>query len=322
MKILVVLFRTLGDVLMGTTVVRAIKHKYPDSQIDFITDTPSVNLLEGNPDISNIIVASNYFEVMSKYSKNYDKVYKLNMANHLDSCWHHLPEHQNQHLVEWYAKRADIKNLDDRNIYLYPSETDETIAEKVFAELPFSENIICIHTSSGAHGGVGSRVESKDWDVQYFNVLSERLLREGFKVVQVGVDGDKLIENNGVVNIFNKLSLKQLGVFLKKCKAYVGVDSGPSYIAGWSGIPTLVIMGATEGQSEDYVGPSVGPRNLNAKFISPKRPDHAACKPVPCYVNCQIKFNNNIFDKKNFSCIDLITVDDVATKLLNMLEIK
>ena len=35
MKILLVLFRSLGDVCMGTTVLRAVRIKYPDAIIDF-----------------------------------------------------------------------------------------------------------------------------------------------------------------------------------------------------------------------------------------------------------------------------------------------
>ena len=56
MKILIVLFRTIGDILLGTMVVHAVKKKYPNSIIDFVTEPQNKNILENNPDINKIII--------------------------------------------------------------------------------------------------------------------------------------------------------------------------------------------------------------------------------------------------------------------------
>jgi len=286
MKILVILFRTLGDICMGTTVVRAIKQKFPDSDVDFVTEDASVNILEGNPDISNIFIANNYYEALSKYGVNgYDKIYKLNMANHLDTCWHHVPKHKNQHLVEWYAKRAEIDTLDDKNIYIYPSEKDVEKVEHFSRDLP--ENLIAIHTSSGWHGSMN--INSKDWPIYYFDVIAERLIKNGYNVIQIGGKSDKPLTTEGVINGLGAMSFKQTFLLLKSCSGFIGVDSGPAYLAGQSGIPSMVIMGATQNQTEFNSGPSVGPRNDNVYYINPERPNDSNCTPTPCYVNCIIK---------------------------------
>jgi len=314
MKILLVLFRTLGDICMGTTVLRAVKSKYPDAQIDFMTEKQNINILEGNPDVNNIIIGSNYFEALDLFSSSkYDKIYKLNMANHTDTCWHHILKHQNQHLTEWYAQRAEIKNLDDKNIYIYPSENDIKVVDEFRKDLP--KDLIAIHTSSGWHGSMN--IDSKDWPIQYFEVIAERLIRKGYNVIQIGGEKDKKLTTENVIDGIGKLTFKQTSQFLKHCKLFLGVDSGPAYLAGWSGIPSVVIMGSTQNYNNITnlisKGPFVGPRNDNVHYINPTRPNNPNCQPIPCYVRCLIG--------KSGGCIIDVTTDMVWTKLINILGI-
>lgn len=316
MKILLVLFRSLGDVCMGTTVLRAVKNKYPDAQIDFMTEKANVDTLTGNPDVNNIIVGGSYFEALEVFANGgYDKIYKLNMINHLETAWHHIPALQNQHLVEWYGKKADVDVSQDKGIYIYPSEEDSAKAKALYETLG-SDKVIAMHTSSGQHsyGAVkDQRVESKDWPVMFFDIIAERLINKGFKVVQIGAKTDKKMDFEGVVDLTGQLSFKQTAPFLKHCTGYLGLDSGPAYLAGWAGIPTLILMGATQNQTADKPGPSVGPRDATVHYLNPKRPDNPNCSPVPCYVHCLIS--------KMGGCIIDITPDTVWNKFKEIVNV-
>lgn len=297
------MFRTFGDVMMGTTVVRAIKQKFPDSVIDFVTEPQNKHLLEGNPDINSILIANNYWDAnVIGINGGYDKIYRLNMIHQFDSMWHHIPEHQNQHLVEWYAKRAEIDVLDDKNIYIYLNEEDKACVDDYFEDLPKDKKIVLINTSSGAHFG-GQRVHSKDWPIEFFSTLTSYLVNLGYTVVQIGAFNDKKIVNKHVIDFTGKFTVKQNAELMKRCNFFIGIDSGLAYLAGWAGIPSIVIMGSTQNQSKEIKGPSVGPRNDNVTFINPVRPDHQACKPVPCYINCQMQ--------NFYGCILTISPKDV-----------
>jgi len=310
MKILIVLFRTLGDVVMGTTVVRAVRQKFPEAKIDFVTEKQNVNILEGNLDINEIIVMDNYFDANVLFVKgNYDKIYRLNMANHDDTCWHHIPSQQNQHLVEWYAKRAELETLEDVHHYIYPNENDVKVVESIMSTLP--KDLIIVHASSGAHKG-GPRVESKDWPVQNFSILSERLIRNGYKVAQIGAFNDKKMSCDNLIDLTGSLTFKQHLLLFEKSKAFIGVDSGPAYLAGESGIPCLIIAGSTQNQSKSCKGPSVGPRHPNVNYINPTRPNHPMCGPVPCYTHCQIG--------KPGGCVSDITTDFVFETFIKMIK--
>jgi len=299
---------------MGTTVVRAVRDKYPDATIDFITEKANIDTLSGNPDINNIIEGESYFEALSVFGTGgYDKFYKLNMTNHIESCWHHIPSLQNQHLVEWYGTKAEVDVTNDKGIYIFPSEKDEKIANELYDSLG-KDKVVVFHTSSGQHsfGDVkDQRVESKDWAMMNFNITAERLIKNGYTVVQIGAPSDKVLECEGAINLLGKMTFKQTASFLKRCAGYLGVDSGPAYLSGWSGIPTLLIMGATQNQTPENKGPSVGPRDENVEYLNPVRPNDPKCSPVPCYVHCLIG--------KAGGCVADITTDMVWDKLKSML---
>ena len=56
MKILIIKFRNIGDVLLSTPLIANIKYYYPDSNIDFALNKGCEEMVHGNPDINNIIV--------------------------------------------------------------------------------------------------------------------------------------------------------------------------------------------------------------------------------------------------------------------------
>ena len=56
MKILVIKFRNIGDVLLSTPLVSNLKNIYPDSIIDFALNKGCEDMVSNNPDINNIII--------------------------------------------------------------------------------------------------------------------------------------------------------------------------------------------------------------------------------------------------------------------------
>ncbi|MFH1724164.1 MAG: glycosyltransferase family 9 protein [Elusimicrobiota bacterium] len=55
-RILVIMLRRIGDVILTTPAVRALRRLYPDAVIDFLVEPPAHELLAGDPDISNVLV--------------------------------------------------------------------------------------------------------------------------------------------------------------------------------------------------------------------------------------------------------------------------
>ncbi len=72
------------------------------------------------------------------------------------------------------------------------------------------------------HTGSGSR--KKNWP--HFNVLMNRL--------------------KGAVPLPKKLTLGELSQYLRRCRAYVGNDSGITHLAAYIGCPTIALFGPTD----------------------------------------------------------------------------
>ncbi len=57
-SILVSCTRRIGDVLLATPLVRSLKRRWPDAQIDMIVFKGTEGVLEHNPDIRRVIVVA------------------------------------------------------------------------------------------------------------------------------------------------------------------------------------------------------------------------------------------------------------------------
>ena len=55
MKILIIKFRNIGDVLLSTPLVSNIKYHYPNSEIDFALNEGCEDMIINNPNIEKII---------------------------------------------------------------------------------------------------------------------------------------------------------------------------------------------------------------------------------------------------------------------------
>lgn len=55
-RILVVQLRRLGDVILTTPALAALKKRYPDATLDFLVEAPGAEAVAGNPDIDEILV--------------------------------------------------------------------------------------------------------------------------------------------------------------------------------------------------------------------------------------------------------------------------
>ena len=78
MKIMFVMLKTMGDVLLGTTICRELKRDFPDSEISFFVNKPYGDLLIGNSYIDHIRESDHWHYdmlFMEFVSGGYDKIF-------------------------------------------------------------------------------------------------------------------------------------------------------------------------------------------------------------------------------------------------------
>ena len=137
-----------------------------------------------------------------------------------------------------------------------------------------------VHTQSGG--------EAKDWDK--FNELVQKLNKTN--IIQIGGKDDKKINNT--IDLCGKLTFNELYCLCKKSKLFIGLDSGLEHISAASGIPTIVLQGASIPETSGAFGENVV--NITSKS--------------PCELRCHSIQGKCIKDNK---CINNITVEEVLT---------
>lgn len=288
MKIFIAILETIGDVILGTCLVRNLKIMYPGCHITFATGFMYKEVLESNPDIDVIVEAipRNMFDLYSRTnSQNYDKILLPLMTNHEDTLWHHdLDMYPKHNLVDFYAERAGI-TITDRRTFVYPSILDKNHVDT----LSLPKTFITMHTQT--------RVTSKDWPIEKFKLLASMFQN----VVQVGGKEDK--EIGASINLCGKLSLLQTAEVIRRSQLFIGLDSAPSFLADSMNVPHIVLMGMSTSRTS-------GPISGKTIFIGPNR--DCEQKITCCHTHCQRR------DGKP-PCITTISVDTVARRIKEML---
>lgn len=277
MRIMFVMLKTMGDVLVGTTICRELKKEFPEGEIHFYTNSFYSELLENNPDIAEIHKAEEWTHdkiFMEMAFNGYDRVYAPYQARGECNMWHQFEETRHQHLVDFYWRRMGMHRLiTERECYLSPSALNFESFDRLL-DPPNSKPVIAMHSTSG--------VPTKDWPL--FDELTEALRGDSRTIVQVGARGDKII--NGAIDLRGRMGFMDLAGFLSRCSAFVGLDSGVSYMADAMRVPTIVIQGSTDPVTS-------GPISGRVIHLFAEKTGYEDCQNVRCHVNCRHEVNCN-----------------------------
>lgn len=286
-KTMLVMLKTLGDVVLTTTLAHELKADDPNLEIHIYTNPAYAELFCGNPDVAAVHAPDDWNSdllFMAMATEGYDVVYAPYQVRPECNSWHQFDDTRHQHLLDFYWHRMGMhRPITERECYLYPSAEDHAKAEEhISLDVPR----VAVHATSG--------VSTKDWPL--FSELTEELRKAGIGVCQVGAKSDTLVK--GAVDLRGKMGLLELAAFLSKCGAFVGLDSGVSYIADAMRTPTIVIQGSTDPKTS-------GPISDRVIHLFAKQTGYPDCEVVRCHGNCRHERN----------CNTLITVQMVLDEL-------
>jgi len=279
----------LGDAIMATGVVRELKKRFPNSNIDVATEF--LEVFNNNPHIRHLYHA-NAMPDPNKYE----------MYVNLDDCYELAKD---MHYVDCYFYRAfgtDIIAIEDMSPELY-SIPDDSKAVEQFAKHNELEKYICIHIRQWYWA-----MKNMAWDTWY--AVFEKLFTErtDFKIVCVGSEQDGLVDHPLFVDARGKLNLQQTKLLMDGADCFVGIDSGPYHIASAS--KTSMVSLHTHLLPE-----RVAPRDKEVTAIKSEI-DCVGCnelqpKPVR-QINC-------VHGPEDFRCSRLFDADKIAKAVLDYL---
>ena len=219
-EILLVRPSSLGDVLLMTPVIKAIKEKYPKALISVMTMYPEC--FQGNP----------YIHGNLKFNKH-ENILMYRYVYYMAYEWD--PE---IHIVDAYAKIVGVTVCDKKpDLYLTQNELIKA-GEYLTKNLPEkTSKFICIHKESSW--------ESRDWSNQNWDSLIEWIKKtyKDVPILSLG-KGKKTLQKDTI--LINDLDLRTLFAVMFCSEFVVAIDSGLLHCAIALNKPVFSIFGITD----------------------------------------------------------------------------
>jgi ADP-heptose:LPS heptosyltransferase len=212
----------IGDVLLATPVISAIKRALPLAQIVVETDFPEI--LARNPDVKS---------AMNKVGTPADAlIVDLNMA---------YENRPNMHIVDAYEQvaREIVPGLGpvEKRTRIYPDFGSKQWAYSRKEEYGGKKARLCV-----IHPGPTTWI-GKNWPHSRFAEVATFMVEHGWHVVTVGGAHAPEIKNS--FHLTGKTTIHQLAALLGLAQIFIGVDSFPMNCAMAMGCPTIGLFGIT-----------------------------------------------------------------------------
>ncbi|MBR9705533.1 glycosyltransferase family 9 protein [Candidatus Pacearchaeota archaeon] len=339
-NILLIKFWGIGNLVMLTPSIKAVKKRFPNAKLHFLTLSTNVGLLENLDYVDEVLYHNigysdifKIFTTLFKYHKKFDIVIDFEPFLNISSIISYFlgkyrigfkirtrERHRlfdctkdyvdDRHLVEqWYglSKLVGFKEEDIR-LESFTSFTENKKVDDFIAVNEIQDNNLI-----GVHLGSSDNARVRQWPIDYFveliNLLNNKF--DNLSFVITGIESDKRLAEY-VISKVNKdnchsscglFDIKELIHFIKKCDLYVSSDTGPIHIAAACGITCVGLYGPN---SPLLYGP-FGKNHL----VFYKHPD---CSP------CLTNYNEKTTTCKKALCLEHIKPKEVADKIIDHIQ--
>ncbi len=280
--ILVVCTRRIGDVLLTTPIVRSLKARWPDAQIDMLVFRGTQGVLEHNPDVHRVIVVAQRARLRERFADAVRIWRRYDLACAAVSS-------DRPRFYAWFAGKTRIGLVDpDRitrlkrfvldGIALNHHETVHTVESsvelaRVLGIEPIAEVVppgigddparraAFDARFSAAQGQVLAVLHPspmfiyKRWHIEGWAELIRWLRARGFVVALSGGPAaaereyaNQVVAAAGepVLDFVGQFSLGESAEMYRRAKIFIGPDTGATHIAAATGTPTVALFGPSD----------------------------------------------------------------------------
>ena len=289
-SVLIIKLRAVGDVLLSTVVIPNLRHAFPGARIDFLTEPPSAEILQGNPSIDDTLLfdadrMSGVALIRTVRRRRYDLIIDLfgnprtALVTRLSGASYRVgfrfrqrayaynivvePRGGKVHNTQFNLDALEALGIHiiDRSLQFSFSPEDVAYVDGFLKQGAEKERLLVgINTGGGWY--------TKRWGLAQYAALADRLIADfNARIVLLWGPGQRS-EVERLQGLMKRpafvppaTSLKQLGALLRRCSFIVSNDSGPMHLAAAVGTPVLGIFGPTNPMLQ---GP-YGPRHLTVR---------------------------------------------------------
>jgi lipopolysaccharide heptosyltransferase II len=275
-RVLVVRLRSIGDTVLTTPSLIALREFLPQARIDILLEDWVAPVLEGFDAIDNVLTlgesnASRFATARELRGRNYDLILNLHGgttatfltfasgAAHRVGFKHYRYSFLHNHLVGSSAdfwQRGRVHSAEQQMALLgsvgIPVRSDQKTRLNVTSNArraidsrlaDVGQRIALLHPAAA--------FSTKQWDTQHFARVAEFLRERGFDVVAVAAKEERVVldrltaEAKVGLTTFDDLSLPEITALADRASVFVGNDSGIAHISAAVGTPTVVVFGSS-----------------------------------------------------------------------------
>lgn len=331
-KILLVQTAFIGDVILITPLIRAIKDLYPDSLLDVMVIPQTAGILENNSNINELVIFDkrknkfisfmNTLKVIKK--KKYDIAFSphSSMTTALLMYLAKIPVRvgfdrwQAKYLLTHKVPHPEGKHKTEKNLHLLSLFSDKifSIETELFPSEKMSEKASVLLSDLKENSrkliavAPGSVWFTKKWPQEYYKNLVKKLSEKGYGIIFIGSIGERNIckeikPKKYSINLAGELSLLESAAVIAKCDLMICNDSGALHLA--NAVKTVVIA---------FFGPTV----KSIGYYPFRERDYVFeveldCRPCSSH-------GGNKCPLEHFDCMRLIKPDSVFLKVKELLD--
>ena len=271
MKVLVVRYSAMGDVVLATSILEPLRAAHPDARIEWVTHPLYAPLLEGLPEIAAVHRLTkdgpdSVLAVAARLKARFDVAIDLqNKVRSAIVCRAAAPRRLTFHRRTPVQAIRSLLGSDPPLVRAHATRLyAETLAPLGVAgpgPLRVSLSPRALGLAADALQGVeppivaiapGARWATKRWPAERFAAVADALAGEGFRVVLAGGPGDRAAfegfraaARSRVAADLSILPLDALAAAIARVQLLVACDSGPVHLATAVGTPVLALFGPT-----------------------------------------------------------------------------
>jgi ADP-heptose:LPS heptosyltransferase len=242
-KIALITMAGLGDMIMTTPIIRALKEKYPNHHLTIFYNGTKKNheILENNPFVDEMID-------LNRLSNNRKFIRDCNDYKFIYEPYYYF--YANLKLIEYMFRQCNLKYLPKYKLDIFLTEDEEKKAKDLIRRY---KNPICIQTESFYN--------IKNWDLEKWAQLINRNRRYTF--LHLGALIEKPIE--GTVDLRGRTSIREAIAIIKHSKLFIGIDSFMAHACIAVKTKGIILFGPTP---VEYIGHPDNV-NINLNICSP-----------------------------------------------------
>ena len=332
-RILVVILRRLGDVLLTTPLIRSLKRAYPQARIDALVFAGTEGVLAGNPDLAQIISMpprarlADTLALSARLFRRYDLAVSTQTGDR-PIAFAVIAGRRSVGPVEPQGLAGAIKRALLSRSYIRERSVHRVIDILGLADvigIPALRDVVCpppaprfpltpAHPYAVIHAA--PMFVYKRWTAEGWAALAAALRERGCVVAATGAASDRdyldaVWRDTRVMRLDGKLSWPELTALIGGARVYIGPDTAITHLAAAAGAPTVALYGPTDprlwgpwpcgGLESPWQAAGTIQQRGNVWLVQ---------NPLPC-LPCQLEGCERRLDRRS-QCLDELTVGQVV----------